>query len=346
MTANSDEWIGLEIAEGRYRIVERIGQGSMGRVYLAADRRLETDVVVKFPILNEKASTGGEFFGRFEREVRSLIRLSHPHIVKVLDAGELQGHPFVVMEFLSGGSLKERICGGTGGRAAPMPPQSLRGWLLEIAKAIDFLHGQSHIHRDVKPANILFDRHGNAFLGDFGIIKAIATEEARGESNSLTAPGFLVGTPNYVAPEIVMGRSFDGRADQYSLAMTVHETLTGANCMEGPTPSATVVNQMMVVPPALAEIIPGIPRRVSDAILRGLAKDPAERFESCLALRRSSSPRFPRGILRISIALDSSRRREDSRAACRVRRARPRCRWDESMRVGAFSACAARRHRK
>ncbi len=295
MTANSDEWIGLEIAEGRYRIVGRIGQGSMGRVYLASDRRLETDVVVKFPIVNEKAPSGGDFFGRFEREVRSLIRLSHPHIVKVLDAGELQGHPFVVMEFLSGGSLKERICGGSGGQAGPMPPQSLRGWLLEIAKAIDFLHAQNHIHRDIKPANILFDRHGNAFLGDFGIIKAIATEEACGESNSLTAPGFLVGTPNYVAPEIVMGRSFDGRADQYSLAMTVHETLTGTNCMEGPTPSATVVNQMMVVPPALAEIIPGMPRRVSDAILRGLAKDPAERFESCLELAQELIAALPSG---------------------------------------------------
>ncbi len=284
MTPNSDDWIGLEIAEGRYRIVDRIGQGSMGRVYLASDRRLETDVVVKFPIVNEKAPAGAEFSGRFEREVRSLIRLSHPHIVKVLDAGEVRGHPFVVMEYLAGGSLKDRMGGGPGGRAAPMSPQSLRGWLLELAKAIDFLHAQSHVHRDVKPANILFDRHGNAFLGDFGIIKALATEEAVGQSNSLTAPGFLVGTPNYVAPEIVMGRQFDGRADQYSLAMTVHETLTGTNCMEGPTPSATVVNQTMVVPPALEDVIPGIPRRVSDAILRGLAKNPADRFESCVEM--------------------------------------------------------------
>jgi serine/threonine protein kinase len=107
-------------------------------------------------------------------------------------------------------------------------------------------HSQNHVHRDVKPANILFDRHGNAFLGDFGIIKALTTEATDWRGNSLTAPGFLVGTPNYVAPEVVMGRTADGRVDQYSLAMTVYEILTGNNCMEGPTPSATVVNLLNV----------------------------------------------------------------------------------------------------
>jgi serine/threonine protein kinase len=295
VTPNTDEWIGLEIAEGRYRIVGRIGQGSMGRVYLATDRRLETDVVVKFPIANDKTSAGGEFLGRFEREIRSLIRLSHPHVVGVLDTGDLHGHPFVVMQLLSGGSLKDRICSGPGGGREPMPLHTLRGWLPEIAKAIDFLHAQNHIHRDVKPANILFDRHGNAFLGDFGIIKAIAAEEADCQGNSLTAPGFLVGTPNYVAPEIVMGRRFDGRVDQYSLAMTVHEVLTGSNCMEGPTPSATVVNQTMVIPPALTELVPGMPRRVSEAILRGLAKDPAERFDNCAALAQELLSAVPAG---------------------------------------------------
>jgi eukaryotic-like serine/threonine-protein kinase len=295
VTPNTDEWIGLEIAEGRYRIVGRVGQGSMGRVYLATDRRLDTDVVVKFPIADEKTSAGSDFLERFEREIRSLIRLSHPHVVNVLDTGELHGHPYVVMQFLSGGSLKDRICSGPGGGREPMPLRTLRGWLLEIAKAIDFLHAQNHIHRDVKPANILFDRHGNAFLGDFGIIKAIASEDADCDGNALTAPGFLVGTPNYVAPEIVMGRRFDGRVDQYSLAMTVHEALTGTNCMEGPTPSATVVNQTMVVAPPLSELIPGMPRKVSDAILRALAKDPADRFENCVALAQELLAAVPAG---------------------------------------------------
>ncbi len=294
MLASSDEWIGIEIADGRYQILGRIGQGSMGRVYLASDRRLETDVVVKFPVAAEQGSVTPELVERFAREIRSLIRLTHPHIVKVLDAGDLEGQPFVVMEFLAGGSLKDRASSGPRGELEPMPLQSLSGWLLEIAKALDFVHAQAHIHRDVKPANILFDRHGNAFLGDFGIIKALASEGSDGQGSSLTAPGFLLGTPNYVAPEIVMGRTFDGRVDQYSLAMTVYEVLSGTNCMQGPTPSATVVNQTMVVPPPLSELIAGIPGRVSDAILKGLAKDPAERFENCVSLAGEYWPRCPR----------------------------------------------------
>jgi serine/threonine protein kinase len=314
----NDEWLGLEIGGGRYRIIERVGQGSMGRVYLAADCRLETDVVVKFPLVGDNAPAGGEQLDRFEREIRSLIKLSHPHIVKVLDAGDYHGYAFVVMEYLSGGSLKARIDEARGGQHGSVAPQSLRGWLLEIAKALDFVHAQNHIHRDVKPANILFDRHGNAFLADFGIIKAIATDQADWQGNSLTAPGFLVGTPNYVAPEIVMGRPFDGRVDQYSLAMTVHETLTGTNCMEGPTPSATVVNQTMVVPPALIDLIPGLPRRVSDAILRGLSKDPADRFESCAALANELLSGIPFGDSKESdwASHESTSRGTPGRVAC------------------------------
>jgi serine/threonine-protein kinase len=176
-----------------------------------------------------------------------------------------------------------------------MPLETLKDWLPDIARAIDFVHSQHHVHRDVKPANILFDRHGNSFLGDFGIIKALTSEATDCRGNSLTAPGFLVGTPNYVAPEIVMGRPWDGRVDQYSLAMTVYEVLTGNNCMEGPTPSATVVNQTMVVPPPLTEVLPEVPPRLSNAILRGLAKDPQERFESCLSLAQEIMADVPSG---------------------------------------------------
>jgi serine/threonine-protein kinase len=281
VNANISEWIGLEIAEGRYKILGRIGQGSMGQVYCAFDRHLQTDVVLKFPVARELAEEDHDFRERFGREIRSLVTLSHPHIVKIFDVGEFRGLPFVVMQYLAGGSLKDRMASGPAGKLEPMPLPSLHDWLLAIAKALDFIHSQHYIHRDVKPANIFFDRHGHAFLGDFGIIKALTSETADWKGNSLTAPGFLVGTPNYVAPEVVMGRPFDGRVDQYSLAMSVYEVLTGHNCMEGPTPSATVVNQTMVVPPPLTEILPGISNRMSDAILRGLSKDPAERFETC-----------------------------------------------------------------
>ncbi len=279
MATAGDELIGREIANGRYRVVSQLGRGAMGKVFLAYDQNLGIDVVIKFPLVGDQAH-GSDFLERFAREVRSLVQLSHPHVVKVYDVGEWSDSPFVVMEYLAGGSLKDRVIAAGG----PLALTSLDDWLLEIAKALDFVHGQKHIHRDVKPANILFDRHGNAYLGDFGIIKEIAGDDADWRGNSLTAPGFLVGTPNYVAPEVVMGRPFDGRVDQYSLAMTVHEVLSGINCMEGPTPSATVVNQTMVVPPALTDLIPEIPPRVSGAISRGLSKDPDGRFFSCVEL--------------------------------------------------------------
>jgi ABC-type glycerol-3-phosphate transport system substrate-binding protein len=207
---------------------------------------------------------------------------------------------------------------GPNGDFEPMSLSSLREWLLEIAKALDFIHSQHYIHRDVKPANILFDRHGNAFLGDFGIIKALTSETADWKGNSVTAPGFLVGTPNYVAPEVVMGRSFDGKVDQYSLAMSIYEVLAGHNCMEGPTPSATVVNQTMVVPPPLTSILPGVSNRISDAILRGLSKDPDQRFENCSLMAEAILAAAPTNLPGGNAASRGSRasRGEPGRVPC------------------------------
>ncbi len=300
--ASNSEWVGQEIAEGRYKILGRIGQGSMGHIYCAFDRHLDTDVVLKFPVSSDQGTDNRAFLDRFGTEIRSLVALSHPHIVKIIDVGEFRDLPFVVMQYLAGGSLKDRIPAGPRGELEPMPLGSLRDWLPDIARALDFIHSQDHVHRDVKPANILFDRHGNAFLGDFGIIKALTSEATDWRGNSLTAPGFLVGTPNYVAPEVVMGRTADGRVDQYSLAMTVHEILTGNNCMEGPTPSATVVNQTMVVPPPLTEVLPALSKRTSDAILRGLAKNPADRFETCSDLAQEVLAEVPAGSARTTLA--------------------------------------------
>ncbi len=293
--ASNSEWVGQEIAEGRYKILGRIGQGSMGHIYCAFDRHLDTDVVLKFPVSSEQSTDNRAFLDRFGTEIRSLVALSHPHIVKIIDVGEFQDLPFVVMQYLAGGILKDRIAKGPRGELEPMTLDSLQDWLPDVARALDFIHSQNHVHRDVKPANILFDRHGNAFLGDFGIIKALTSEATDWKNSSLTAPGLLVGTPNYVAPEIVMGRPADGRVDQYSLAMTVYEILTGNNCMEGPTPSATVVNQTMVVPPQLTDILPEFPKRTSDAISRGLAKNPADRFETCSVLAQEVLAEAPSG---------------------------------------------------
>ncbi len=286
--------LGTELAEGRYRISARIGEGSMGHVYRAFDAHLQTDVVVKFPVPPEGSDDAGGFLERFARESRSMIRLSHPHIVRVIDVGEDDGLPFVVMAFLDGGSLKDRLEPTPEGDPRPLPPESLHGWLMDVARALDFVHGQGHIHRDVKPANILFDRHGNAFLADFGVVKRIRRGgDPESNRSDLTAAGYLLGTPNYVAPELVMGDPSDGRVDQYALALTVHEALTGWNCMEGPTPSSTLVNQTKVEPPLLASLLREVPPGLSEAVARGLSKDPADRFENCASLARAILANVP-----------------------------------------------------
>ena len=256
----------------------------MGHVYRAYDHHLKSDVVIKFPIPANPRVDLKDFLERFDREVRSLVRLTHPHIVKVIDLGQQDGAPFVVLQYLPGGSLKSRIESGDLDEPEPMPPESLHDWLLDVAKALDFIHAQNFIHRDVKPGNILFDAFGHAFLTDFGIVKVLAAAGDEFANNSQTAPGFLLGTPNYIAPELVMGQPYDGRVDQYSLAMTVHEALTGCSFMTGPTPSATMVNQTRLEAPELRELVPTVPRRLSDAVRRGLAKNPRDRFESCTAL--------------------------------------------------------------
>ena len=224
MTTPIKDRVGTELAEGRYRISSRIGEGSMGHVYRAHDYNLDTEVVIKFPVAPEGSVDSASFLDRFERESRAMIRLSHPHIVKVIDAGQDDGLPLVVMPYLDGGSLKDRLEPGPDGEPRPMAPGLLHGWLMDVAQALDFIHGQGHVHRDVKPANILFDRHGNAFLGDLGVIKILGAEEDAWKGKSaLTTQGYLLGTPNYVAPELVMGQACEGPADQYALALTVHE---------------------------------------------------------------------------------------------------------------------------
>src|SRR3954467_15743629 len=144
MTEDSAGWLGQELAGGRYWVVARLGEGGMGVVYKARDRNLDTDVVVKVPrraLLQDKLHAR-----RFAREVRSLVRLAHPFIVKILDVGRHEGQPFAVMQYLAGGNRDDRRR-GPDGRPAPLPPTSLRGWLENVAGALDFIHAQGHVPR-------------------------------------------------------------------------------------------------------------------------------------------------------------------------------------------------------
>lgn len=277
MSATKAEWIGMKIAEGRYTIARRIGEGGMGTVYRAWDANLQTDVIIKVP--KRSMLDDPEFRGRFQREIRSLVRLSHPNIVKIQDVGEFDRLPFCVMQFLSGGDLKSRCTRTLDGLPQPMPVDSLTTWLPGVADALDFIHKKSFVHRDVKPPNILFDANGNAYLSDFGVAKVVA-EKAPTEV-SLTGTGMVLGTPEYMSPEMVLGDKFDGRADQYALAVTVYETLAGFPPLTGPTPSAILVKQTTDVPLPLCDVTSTVSRSLSDAVMKALAKKPDERFPDC-----------------------------------------------------------------
>jgi len=278
----SDTWIGSSIGNGRYSISEKLGEGGMGSVYRAWDSNLKTDVVVKVPHATRQQDP--EVTARFVREASSLVKLSHPHIVKIIDFGEQEGQPYAVMQFLSGGSLapRQEDLGG-GERLRCQPPDSLKDWLPSVAKALDFVHGQGYLHRDVKPANILFDAHGNAFLSDFGITKFTVAEQKANSGKSLTGAGMVVGTPEYMAPEVILGQTADGRLDQYGLAVTVFELLAGRRPFEDATATAVLVQHTTSPPPDVRSFNADIPPSLSTVIGQALAKNPADRFPSCSA---------------------------------------------------------------
>lgn len=274
-TSMSTNLSGQTIAGGRYRVDARLGTGSMGHVFRAKDHNLETDVVIKVPTLARLEIE--EFRNRFLQESRFLVKLTHPHIVRILDVGEHGTVPYFVMQYIGGGSLETRIYPEPT-RPAPQSLAQVAEWLPRMSDALDFVHGRGFIHRDIKPANILFDEFGHAYLSDFGLSRLVHPDE---DNSRMTAAGAVVGTPNYVAPEVVLGMKYDGRADQYSLAMTIYEALTGLVPLEGPSPSATMVNQTSKVPPPPSQHNPVVPAAVDAVILRALSKSAGKRFPNC-----------------------------------------------------------------
>ena len=271
---------GQMLANNRYQVLQKLGEGGMATVYKARDNNLEADVVIKIPKASLLADP--EYTKRFTREIRALVKLNHPHVVKVLDVGEQDGVPYVVMQYLTGGSLQDQCTAKDGVRTSG-PLAALPCWLDKVASSLDFIHKEGYVHRDVKPANILFDAHGNAYLSDFGIAKVLAADHDMKQSVSLTGTGVVLGTPAYMAPEFVMGLPYDGRIDQYALAVTVFEILAGRTPFEATTPGAMLVKQTTEAPKPICDLIPGVSKELSNAVQKGLEKDPKNRFTTCSA---------------------------------------------------------------
>jgi formylglycine-generating enzyme required for sulfatase activity/serine/threonine protein kinase len=258
----------------RYEILRPLGEGGMGKVYLAKDKRFGKQVVVKVPTME---AGDKDFKDRFMREIASLATLEHAHIVTTVDWGEIEGIPFLVLRYLSGGSLRDRITDAQG-FYKPMPLEGLNQWLPQIASALDFIHSKNWVHRDLKPDNILFDEAGNPYLADFGIAKALEGAPM----GVKTTMGAFIGTPQYMAPEMHLGKGIGPRADQFGLAVLVYEALAGKIPFAGTTPTAIFVEVMQGKARPIHELVPGIPIEKSNALMKGITKEPRDRYGSCV----------------------------------------------------------------
>ena len=279
------------VLAGRYLVLRRLGEGGMASVYLAYDKNLNADVAIKFPDLTLLKSD--DFKERFLLETRALVNLRHPNILTVIDVGEENGIPFAVMDYLSGGSINDQRYRDKQDRFIPVAPVFFYKWLNRIADALDFMHRKGYVHRDVKPDNILFDEDRNAFLSDFGIAK-VFEETKRQNVETLTQVGSVIGTPEYIAPEVNMGRNFDGRSDQFSLAVMVYELLLGERPFTGPTPMAIMLKQNNGELNRVERLRKHCGPGVVDVLKKSLSVNPEERYLTCAEFESALATQFER----------------------------------------------------
>lgn len=255
---------------GRYQVKSILGQGGMAVVYHAYDPNFERDVAIK--VLTVTLQSDAQFRARFEREAKTIALLEHPAIVPVYDFGEQDSQPYIVMRYMSGGALADRLKDGA------LSLEETAQIIARLAPALDAAHARGIVHRDIKPGNILFDKYDNAFLSDFGIARL-----AQQESLTL-ANASMLGTPAYMSPEQVHGEAdVDGRSDVYSLGVVVYQMLTGKQPYRAETPIKVMMMHINSPLPDLTAIQAGgsaLPTVCQAIIARSMAKSPQDRFQS------------------------------------------------------------------
>jgi eukaryotic-like serine/threonine-protein kinase len=251
--------------DGRYRIQRKLGAGGMADVYLAEDQELGRRVAIK--ILNGRHANDAQFIERFRREAKNAAALNHPSIVSIYDRGEAEDTYYIAMEFLDGRTLKELIVGRG---AAPINVAIEYG--RQILSALRFAHRHGIVHRDIKPHNVLVDAEGRVKVTDFGI--------ARAGTSQMTETGSIVGTAQYLSPEQARGGEVDPRSDLYSLGVVLYELLTGKTPFDGDTPVEIAMKHLSNAPKPPSKLRPEIPPELDKVVLRALAKNPDERYQS------------------------------------------------------------------
>ena len=251
---------------GRYRLDARIGTGGMSTVYRAFDQTLEGQVAIK--LLHRQIADDPDQLERFRREARAVAQLSHPHIVTVIDAGEEEGRPYIVFEYVQGETLKELIR-----REGPLDVDEAAAYAIEIARALGYAHSRNIVHRDVKPQNVLIDEEGSAKITDFGIARTLDEE-------GLTADGRVLGTTDYVSPEQALGHPVTGQSDLYSLGIVLFEMLTGDVPFRGENQVAVAMKHVREPLPDVQELRPEVSATLAAVVDHATAKDLDHRYSS------------------------------------------------------------------
>jgi serine/threonine protein kinase len=255
---------------GKYEIIDEIGRGGFAVVYKAHDPDLDSDVALK--VLHTAYTERSDIVKRFLVEARRTAKLRHNGIVRILDVGEDQGRPFIAMEYLPGGNLAARLTG------KPLPLETAVTILEQVAAALDYAHQRRLVHRDVKPANVLFDEEGHAVLADFGLVKSLV-------DSGMTTENTLLGTPTYMAPEqCTPGADVSPATDIYALGVVAYEMLTGRVPFQTETPLAVVHAHIYETPPDPQTVCEDLPASVAQALLKALSKAPNMRYRTAKAM--------------------------------------------------------------
>ncbi|HRG99782.1 MAG TPA: serine/threonine-protein kinase [Polyangiaceae bacterium] len=291
-----------DIVDGKYELVREIGKGGMGVVYEAMHTRLNQRVALKFLLpadLNDH-----EALARFEREARASAALTSPHIVRVVDVGKTaHGLPFIVMEFLEGHDLAQRLK-----QSGPVEPTDLVDLIIQACAAMAEAHGAGIVHRDLKPSNLFMAEQTNGRsivkVMDFGISKITA------ENDELTTTQTMLGTPQYMAPEQVLSsRAIDHRADIWSLGVVLYRALTGRYPFRGDNAAQMAVAIATTQPEDIREVDPTLPRELADVVMKTLSRDPAARYQDMASLAEALAPFGTRGAQSASFRAWTARSR-------------------------------------
>ncbi|HEY7347469.1 MAG TPA: protein kinase [Ktedonobacterales bacterium] len=276
---------------GKYELISRLGRGGMGEVYKAFHPQLQRYVAIKVLLTNSE--TDPEFIARFQNEAMAVARLRHPHIVQVFDFDIEGDKPYMVMEYVEGETLAQRMTRyHRSGHI--VPPDEVVRLFQQLCAAVDYAHKQGMLHRDIKPANVIINRQGDAVLTDFGLAKISGV-------SGLTASGLVIGTPHYMSPEQGQGQAMDARSDVYSLSVMLYEMLAGKLPFDADTPVGIIMQHIMTPPPPIEETNPAVSNALAQVALVGMAKKPDERFRTAGAMGAAIASAVNQPPIRINI---------------------------------------------